>query len=322
MSNTTFRAAMEPRDVLLLLAVIVLLFLLLLQRRESARIIQAMRRIRQTHSVVPIKARSAFIDRALLDEVNAMMEYLNRERRELYRREEEIRAMVTGISHDFRTPLTSISGYVQVLRQERGHLSEEETERYLAIIEGRAASLAALAEDFYTYSSLGSFDMEAKPEMMNPLHALRAVLAQYYLDLEKHFPVLKIDIPELAVKARTDRIFLERIFSNLLRNALTYGAEYFHIVVRRSPNLLEITFSNGLPEQAHWNQKNIEQVFERRFSVDWAKGASSTGLGLYIARSLLEELDGSLRAEVDEKSFSLICSLPLEEPEVSEPAQT
>lgn len=303
--------ALTPKDLVLFIVIAILLLIIFIQRRDSTQLCKKMRRIRENHSIATMKAGNIFLDRRLLDEVNAMLDYVNWERRELYRREEEIRAMVTGISHDFRTPLTSISGYVQVMRENPDRLSREDKLRYLDIIEGRASSLAALANDFYTYCSLGSFDMQPQTESANPLNALRTVAAQYYLDLEKHFPEVRMDIPEMNIRAEIDRVFLERVFTNLVRNAISYGTEYFLIKARLDGNDVVISFSNGVPPQAKWNKENINRIFERKYSVNWTQGASSTGLGLYIARRLIEDMGGSMSAECRKEELSLICRLPL-----------
>ena len=156
-------AAFTKRESILLLIVFLLGLFLILRTLETAKVCRRIEILRKTHGSAPLKADSFLFDPKLLDELNAMIDYLNRERSRLYHREEDVKAMVTGISHDFRTPLTSISGYVQVLREEGPELPEEERRRYQNIIESRADSLAALAEDFYTFSSLDSLDLTARP---------------------------------------------------------------------------------------------------------------------------------------------------------------
>lgn len=294
-----------------LLVPLILLAMGFFWKRETRKLIVQIRRIRRNRSSAQIQAPGLIYDRELLDEINRLLDYLNAEDKKLYSRRQEIQEMVTGISHDFRTPLTSISGYVQILKERGPSLPDEEIVRYLDIIESRAASLAALADDFYTYSTLEAQDLKAKMENGNPLNALRSVLAQYYDELEMHFPEVRADIPEYSLSMPIDRVFLERIFSNLVRNALTYGSLFFCIKARLENNELRIVFANGLPDQPSVKIADVNRLFERNFSVNWARGASSTGLGLPIARSLSEQLGGRLDACCKDRELELILTLPL-----------
>lgn len=283
----------------------------LLLKVESRRLRNQIRDIRKNSHVTSLKSASGLFDRELLGEINLLIEDLLQERKKLYQDEESIKEIVTGISHDFRTPLTSISGYVQILLEQNSRSTPEEREKYLQIIDGRSRSLAALVEDFYTYSSLSSFDIKPKLENNNPLTALRAVLANYYEELENRFAQVQLNIPEEAYLASLDRVYLERAFGNLVRNALNHGKDFFAVGVRSKDEYIEIVIRNGLPDGLKLDKEQVQKFFERNFSVNWAKGATSTGLGLPIARTLLEQLGGSLTAEADEHSVSMICAIPL-----------
>jgi sensor histidine kinase len=203
--------------------------------------------------------------------------------------------MVTTISHDFRTPLTSISGYVQILLDD-DDVSYENRQKYLKIIESRAISLSSLIEDFYTVSSIDSLDYPYNLTTISLSEILRAQIAAYYVELEKRYSTIEVDIVESPCYMISDRTSLQRIFSNLIKNALSYGIDKIRISLKEDENSYKIEFSNSLYENA---DKNIaDKIFERNYSVNWASSSKSTGLGLSIAKSMTEKMGGSIGAEV------------------------
>ena len=175
-------------------------------------------------------------------------------------------------------------------------VSYENRQKYLKIIESRAISLSSLIEDFYTVSSIDSLDYPYNLTTISLSEILRAQIAAYYVELEKRYSTIEVDIVESPCYMISDRTSLQRIFSNLIKNALSYGIDTIRISLKENESSYKIEFSNSLYENADKNIAN--KIFERNYSVNWASSSKSTGLGLSIAKSMTEKMGGSIGAEV------------------------
>ena len=229
-----------------------------------------------------VKKDSFFLGEEIVDSINTLIVEHHKQKKEYEETRKNFKSMATSISHDFRTPLTSISGYVQILLEDND-ISYE-------------MSLSSLIEDFYTVSSLDSFDYPYILTTISLSEILREQVAQYYVEIEKKYSSIDVDIVELPCYIKADRTSLQRIFSNLIKNSLSYGTDKIRICLKEEEYSYKIEFANLLYENA---DKNIaDKIFERNYSVNWATSSKSTGLGLSIAKSMTEKMGGSIGAEV------------------------
>lgn len=264
-------------------------------KSEQKRLAYQIEKNSKFESTGLVKKDSFFLGKALIDSINILIVEHHRQKKEYEETRQNFKSMVTTISHDFRTPLTSISGYVQILLDD-DEVSYENRQKYLKIIESRAISLSSLIEDFYTVSSIDSLDYPYNLTTISLSEILRAQIAAYYVELEKRYSTIEVDIVESPCYMISDRTSLQRIFSNLIKNALSYGIDKIRISLKEDENSYKIEFSNSLYENA---DKNIaDKIFERNYSVNWASSSKSTGLGLSIAKSMTEKMGGSIGAEV------------------------
>ena len=265
------------------------------QKSEQKRLAYQIEKNSKFESTGLVKKDSFFLGKALIDSINILIVEHHRQKKEYEETRQNFKSMVTTISHDFRTPLTSISGYVQILLDD-DDVSYENRQKYLKIIESRAISLSSLIEDFYTVSSIDSLDYPYNLTTISLSEILRAQIAAYYVELEKRYSTIEVDIVESPCYMISDRTSLQRIFSNLIKNALSYGIDKIRISLKEDENSYKIEFSNSLYENADKNIAN--KIFERNYSVNWASSSKSTGLGLSIAKSMTEKMGGSIGAEV------------------------
>lgn len=264
-------------------------------KSEQKRLAYQIEKNSKFESTGLVKKDSFFLGKALIDSINILIVEHHRQKKEYEETRQNFKSMVTTISHDFRTPLTSISGYVQILLDD-DEVSYENRQKYLKIIESRAISLSSLIEDFYTVSSIDSLDYPYNLTTLSLSEILRAQIAAYYVELEKRYSTIEVDIVESPCYMISDRTSLQRIFSNLIKNALSYGIDKIRISLKEDENSYKIEFSNSLYENADKNIAN--KIFERNYSVNWASSSKSTGLGLSIAKSMTEKMGGSIGAEV------------------------
>ena len=264
-------------------------------KSEQKRLAYQIEKNSKFESTGLVKKDSFFLGKALIDSINVLIVEHHRQKKEYEETRQNFKSMVTTISHDFRTPLTSISGYVQILLDD-DEVSYENRQKYLKIIESRAISLSSLIEDFYTVSSIDSLDYPYNLTTISLSEILRAQIAAYYVELEKRYSTIEVDIVESPCYMISDRTSLQRIFSNLIKNALSYGIDTIRISLKENESSYKIEFSNSLYENADKNIAN--KIFERNYSVNWANSSKSTGLGLSIAKSMTEKMGGSIRAEV------------------------
>jgi sensor histidine kinase len=264
-------------------------------KSEQKRLAYQIEKNSKFESTGLVKKDSFFLGKELIDSINILIVEHHRQKKEYEETRQNFKSMVTTISHDFRTPLTSISGYVQILLDD-DDVSYENRQKYLKIIESRAISLSSLIEDFYTVSSIDSLDYPYNLTTISLSEILRAQIAAYYVELEKRYSTIEVDIVESPCYMISDRTSLQRIFSNLIKNALSYGIDTIRISLKEDENSYKIEFANSLYENADKNIAN--KIFERNYSVNWASSSKSTGLGLSIAKSMTEKMGGSIGAEV------------------------
>lgn len=203
---------------------------------------------------------------------------------------------ISSISHDFRTPLTSMLGYIQLVQ---GNIQDEKDENRLKIVERRIRYMNEHVEDFYAISLLESMEYPLNPVTLDPIHILQDCLALMYDELNQHFSDLNIDLKE-GWRAVADRKALERIFTNIIKNALTHGHGFLAIESHSAANGLLLKFRNG------GFDKNMdpERLFERNYRS--SSNTQSSGLGLAIAAELGALMDVKLRAEGEGESLNII----------------
>lgn len=257
-----------------------------------------------------VKSNGLFIRKSFINSMNMVIQELLMDKKELELMKENYKSMATSISHDFRTPLTSISGYVQMIIDDNT-LSEKDKAKYLNIIKNRSQSLSALVEDFYSMSSIDSLDYPFSITAISLTQALREVIANYYSEIEQNFEKISIDISSDMYYIQSDKIALERIFSNLIKNAFSYGTKIIEISCNKNEDeqIYEVNISNGIHKNAE--KINQEEIFKRNYSVNWADNSKSTGLGLSIAKSLVEKSGGIINAIVEDEIISFNIKFPI-----------
>ncbi len=251
-----------------------------------------------TNTLIDISSRDRYL-RSLAAGINVQLRKLRAQRLRYVQGDTELKNAVTNISHDLRTPLTAILGYLDLLEKEE---KSEMMERYLGIIRNRAEILAQLTEELFRYSVILSAESDMTVETVLLGSVLEESVAAFYTALKERGIVPKIQIPEQKVARNLNRSSLARVLSNLLNNAVKYSDGDLEI---RLTETGEIFFSNRAPGL---NEVQVGKLFDRFYTVEAAR--NSTGLGLAIARTLVERMNGTIDAGYENERLTIRIVFP------------
>lgn len=235
-------------------------------------------------------------------EINEALYASKRSKVNSIQKENELKEMIANMSHDLRTPLTSIMGYIQLLNNPS--LTQEEREGYLEIIEKRSRILRGLLNDFYELSLIDSIDYKMTLEKVNISRILEEVVLGKYTEFrEKGLePVINI-VDDVTITC--DYKALERIIENLLSNMIRYAHTRAEISLEKANNLVILTVRN---DSAYKLDEDIDKLFDRFYKGDKSRGSHGTGLGLSIVKGLIERMNGQVSAEINHNLLSITCT--------------
>ncbi len=251
-----------------------------------------------TNGLITIDGRDKSV-RRLAANLNLRLKELRSLRLKYERGDLELKNAVANVSHDLRTPLTAIIGYLELLEKEK---MSADAKRYTRIIVNRIETLKQLAEELFRYSVVTSPDYDSPKERLCVNAVLEECIAAHYSSLVKAGITPQIIMPEIPVYRVVNRVALTRIFSNLLGNAIKYSDGDLSITLTKE---CEISFSNTATKLT---EVQVHRLFDRFYTVENAR--ESTGLGLSISRVLAEKSGGEIRAEYADKILTVTVSLP------------
>lgn len=237
----------------------------------------------------------------LISEFNYTLEDIQKERQKYEKREKEFQKQIENISHDLRTPLTVILGYLKFVKNKNYAAQDEELREILDIIELKGESMKNLVSQFYEFSRLNAGDYTIKPDRVDVSRILRESLLGNCQILEGTSLDINIDLPEHPVWAVADAAALERIFLNLLQNAGRYAHTYLNIRLSETEKDIAVFFDNDAEELS---QEAFSRLFDRFYTQDISRNQGGTGLGLTVAKSLAESMGGTLEAHLGEGRIS------------------
>ena len=246
-----------------------------------------------TNKLIDITSRDRHM-RLLAESINEQLRLLRSERRRFIQGDLALKESITNISHDLRTPLTAILGYLDILDTEEVSGSAA---RCLAVIRERAGYLKQLSEELFCYSVAASGEQHAAPEKILLNQALEESILAHYAALTHRGITPELSIPEEPVFCMLNAQSLSRIFGNILGNALKYSDGDLQITMTKEG---EITFSN---HARNLNEVKTQRLFDRLYTVE--TGARSTGLGLSIARTLTEQMQGRIEGHYADGILSI-----------------
>ncbi|GAB3042890.1 HAMP domain-containing sensor histidine kinase [Virgibacillus ainsalahensis] len=250
------------------------------------------------------------IDMTLLDqnvehlgiEINHLIDLHVKEKRERIRFENELKQTVANISHDLRTPLTSILGYMQMA--ESNEIPEDERKEYISIAKNRAKRLEKLLNDFFELSVIESADYQLKPEKFNLKNLTIDVLMRFFDRFNEKNMEPIINMPNNDVFMKTDKSAVTRVIENLISNAMKHSSGNIAIGLEEEKSAVRLIVQN---DALTLTDKDVALFFDRFYVADQSRTGKSTGLGLSIVKSFMIKMDGEVTATLKNGQLSIIC---------------
>lgn len=251
-----------------------------------------------TNTLITVSTGDRAIKR-LANEINGQLRELRKQRHRFQQGDLELKSAVTNISHDLRTPLTAISGYLDLLDNVE---KSETTERYIEVIRNRTEALKQLTEELFRYSVITSPEYDNSVGLVAVNGVLEESILGFYAVLQERKIIPNISMTENKVIRKVNKAALSRIFSNLINNAIKYSDGDLNITLTDTG---EITFSNTASDLS---EVDVKRLFDRFYTVENAR--KSTGLGLSISRILIERMNGTISAQYENGKLNIRIQLP------------
>ena len=246
----------------------------------------------ETNTLIDIQTRDKSV-RKLAAYLNSNLEELNTKRWRYEKGDTELKNALINISHDMRTPLTAILGYIELL------LAQENTDKcieYINIIKTKSEKLKTLTSELLDYSIISS-EPKMKYEAVNLNKALEDSVISFYAALKNAGIDPNISLPQKLIFRNLDASSLSRIFSNIISNAIKYSDGDLKIVLEEDGT---ITFTNTA---SNLTVVEVGKLFDRFYTLDSAR--KSTGLGLSIAKDLTRKMGGTITGEYRDDKLSI-----------------
>jgi len=221
--------------------------------------------------------------------------------------EEEYKQSMADISHDLRTPLTAMTGYLKLLKKE-GQDSEKQKE-YVQIAYEKSDTLNQLVTSLFELARLESNAYQFEWESVDIKEVLEQELVSFYPQFLQQGTEPRVGIPEIKMQIRADHTAVQRIFNNLIQNALNHGAGDICINVVVKGGKVHVEVSNAAP---NLTPDDLERVFIRAYTADPARNHTGGGMGLAIVKAFTEQMKGTVEAELKDDRFCITVSFALE----------
>lgn len=294
---------MEFIIIILIIVIIILLTYLFLYHNEVKHISKEIDNIKDLDSNTLIHSKYNLkninnliykINNLLTESKNIKIDYGNKNK--------SLIKMMTNISHDLRTPLTSALGYIDIIL--KTDLSEEEKKKDLITIEKRLRRLEELISSFFEFSRIISTNKLPTLEKINLTSILEESVIVFYDDYKKNNRKILLDCNQRKIIINSNKMLLTRIFENLIGNAYKHSNSDLIIKVEKL-NKVKIIFSNELLD----NDVDIDRIFDEFYTVDISRTKEGTGLGLAIAKEFTKQLNGNIYAEKHNNQLKIIIEL-------------
>jgi signal transduction histidine kinase len=232
-----------------------------------------------------------------IKKINQLIYFYKQDQQNKEKREQELKQEITNISHDLRTPLTSMKGFSELLTDPS--LTETQRKEFLAIVQKKIDNLTMMVDVFYELSQIGSMDNHMVMERQLLDQSVAETVLMFYDDFEQK--QLKVHVEEASVSpVLADQKATNRIIINIIQNALRYAKSYFTIHLIEDENFVRLRATNDVEV---FNHKELSHIFDRTFTMDTSRTGGQLGLGLHIVQKLINKQGGAVTADVVNEEF-------------------
>lgn len=286
--------------IVLLIVIISLFTAFIYYRRQVLRLSRHMAFINENRTQMLLTGDINYHEfNLLIKEINKRIIEINAAQGEFYRKENEIKEMMANISHDIRTPLTSLDGYFQLLTDAK---TDEERERYITIIKTRIESLNDMLEELFTYTKLQNESYDPEISKINFSKTVFDACFSFYDEFSRQGIEPKIDFSKEKFFINANEEAMRRVIQNVIKNAVVHGAEEVCFSLQRIGEKAVFACSNRTTET---DNIDLERIFTRFYKADQARTKNSSGLGLAIAHDFTIKLGGEIAAEIKDGIFTI-----------------
>lgn len=285
--------------VCLLVILCVLLWKYISLKRNIRHFSQELEKLKSTDYRQPMKVTD--FDKDLVELAVKVNEHTDIQRQlgvEYEQRKQQLGTVISGISHDFRTPLTASLGYLQMI-EKSGELSEKNAE-YLTVAMQKNKYLKELSDEFFEVTKTENSNENLSLEDINLSNVLTEALLEQHGWISERNITANFDVPD-GIIVQADVHCLSRILSNLMSNAQKYTADSFGVSLKRDDKRITLSVSNTLADSSN---VDVSRVFEPFYRMD-SRTAGGSGLGLYVVKLLCSRMNWDVIAKLDSGIFTV-----------------
>lgn len=242
----------------------------------------------------------------LVDGINDILDLSREIKKTAQQSEYSLKETITNLSHDIRTPLTSMDGYFQLLTQSQ---SEEERQHYIAVIQSRIVSLKDMLEELFTYTKLQNETYELEVEPLDFGKSVFDTVFSFYGEFQRKGIEPQIDFCDGHLPILGNPEAIRRALQNIIKNALEHGQKQISFNLSADDKQAVFRCRNDVKNP---DEIDMSQVFSRFYKADSARSSASTGLGLSIAKGLIDRMGGMITADLNGSTFSIEISFSIQ----------
>ncbi|MGL5152224.1 MAG: sensor histidine kinase [Clostridium sp.] len=289
--------------IFLIIIIIVLLLRLLFVNKEIKNIVRQLEDYNnfKTRKKIDINLVNKNIE-SLAQSINKHIEISKKLQIKQSNSEEELKSMISSISHDLRTPLTSIKGYLQMLK--KTDITDENKAKYLDIADKRAKDLQELINQFFMLSVIEDNKYNMELESVDLKDTFIEILTSFYDEFTSKNIEPIIEICDSEVSVLGDYASIKRVIENLMMNISKHSKGNVKITINITNNYAELTVIDYIDNNS---DIQIESLFNKFYKADKARKVNSTGLGLSIVKELMVKMNGSVEGDVQDNKLFIKC---------------